>query len=99
MTPEAACEWIEAHGVVPVVRTRSADDARRAVEALRAGGITVFEITLTVPNALDVIRQGQTLQRSLEADDVVGTVLWLLSDASAFVTGQTIAVDGGTVFS
>ena len=49
--------------------------------------------------ALDVIRSGQTLQRNLSADDVVGTVLWLLSDASAFVTGQTVAVDGGTVFS
>ena len=49
--------------------------------------------------ALDVIRSGQTLQRNLAAEDVVGTVLWLLSDASAFVTGQTVAVDGGTVFS
>jgi len=56
MTPEAACNWIETHGVVPVVRTRSAEDGRRAVEALRAGGITVFEITLTVPNAFDLIR-------------------------------------------
>ncbi|HEY6724074.1 MAG TPA: bifunctional 4-hydroxy-2-oxoglutarate aldolase/2-dehydro-3-deoxy-phosphogluconate aldolase [Polyangiaceae bacterium] len=56
MTPEAACGWIEGHGVVPVVRTRSADDALRAVAALRAGGITVFEITLTVPNAFEVIR-------------------------------------------
>lgn len=49
--------------------------------------------------ALDVIRSGQTLQRNLAPDDVVGTVLWLLSDASAFITGQTVAVDGGTVFS
>jgi NAD(P)-dependent dehydrogenase (short-subunit alcohol dehydrogenase family) len=28
-------------------------------------------------------------------EDVVGTVLWLASDASAFVTGTVIAVDGG----
>jgi len=29
--------------------------------------------------------------------DLVGAVMWLVSDASGFVTGQTIAVDGGTV--
>ena len=34
----------------------------------------------------------------LKNSGVVGTVLWLLSDASAFTTGQTISVDGGTVF-
>ena len=30
-----------------------------------------------------------------EWEDVVGTVLWLASDASAFVTGTVVAVDGG----
>lgn len=29
------------------------------------------------------------------ADDVVGAILWLASDAGRYVTGQTIAVDGG----
>ena len=29
--------------------------------------------------------------------DLVGTVMWLVADDSGFVTGQTIAVDGGTV--
>ncbi|MDZ7675402.1 MAG: SDR family oxidoreductase [Acidimicrobiales bacterium] len=29
------------------------------------------------------------------ADDIVGSVLWLVSDAGRFVTGQTICVDGG----
>ncbi|HKS88133.1 MAG TPA: SDR family NAD(P)-dependent oxidoreductase [Stellaceae bacterium] len=47
--------------------------------------------------ALDTIKAGQTIQRNLMPDDLTGTVLWLLSEASAFVTGQTIAVDGGTV--
>jgi NAD(P)-dependent dehydrogenase (short-subunit alcohol dehydrogenase family) len=46
---------------------------------------------------LEVIRTGQSIQRTLEPSDLSGTIAWLLSDASAFVTGQTIAVDGGTV--
>jgi len=47
--------------------------------------------------SLEVIRSGQSIQRTLEPDDLTGTVEWLISDASRFVTGQTIAVDGGTV--
>jgi p-cumic alcohol dehydrogenase len=47
--------------------------------------------------ALQVIAGGQSIQRNLEPGDVAGAVLWLASPQSAFVTGQTIAVDGGTV--
>jgi 3-oxoacyl-[acyl-carrier protein] reductase len=47
--------------------------------------------------ALDAIKASQTIQRNLVPSDLTGTIAWLLSDASGFVTGQTIAVDGGTV--
>lgn len=47
--------------------------------------------------ALDVIKSGQSIQRNLTPPDLVGAVIWLVSDASCFVTGQTIAIDGGTV--
>lgn len=47
--------------------------------------------------ALETIKTGQTIQRNLMPSDLVGAVTWLISDASGFVTGQTIAVDGGTV--
>ena len=46
---------------------------------------------------LEVIRTGQSIQRTLEPSDLSGTIAWLLGDGSGFVTGQTIAVDGGTV--
>jgi 3-oxoacyl-[acyl-carrier protein] reductase len=46
---------------------------------------------------LEVIRAGQSIQRTLEPGDLAGTVMWLIGDGSRFVTGQTIAVDGGTV--
>jgi NAD(P)-dependent dehydrogenase (short-subunit alcohol dehydrogenase family) len=47
--------------------------------------------------ALQAVKAGQTIQRNLVPGDLTGTVAWLLSDESGFVTGQTIAVDGGTV--
>ncbi|HHZ77137.1 MAG TPA: SDR family oxidoreductase, partial [Rhodospirillales bacterium] len=31
-------------------------------------------------------------------EDLVGTIMFLASDASAFVTGQTILVNGGLTF-
>ena len=48
--------------------------------------------------ATKAIAEGQSLKRTLSPDDLTGTVLYLASDASKFVTGQTIMVDGGTVF-
>jgi NAD(P)-dependent dehydrogenase (short-subunit alcohol dehydrogenase family) len=47
--------------------------------------------------AMLAIKAGQSIGRSLEPSDLVGTVAWLLSDGSGLVTGQTISVDGGTV--
>lgn len=44
-------------GIVPVVRASSVTEATRAVEAICTGGIPVVEITMTVPNAVTVIRE------------------------------------------
>lgn len=44
-------------GVVPVVRATSADEAMRAIDAIREGGVSVLEITMTVPGAVGVIEQ------------------------------------------
>lgn len=44
-------------GIIPVVRASSVEDANRAVQAICAGGIPVVEITMTVPNAITVIRE------------------------------------------
>ena len=48
--------------------------------------------------ATEVIASNQSLQRNLVPEDLVGTILYLASDDAKFVTGQTIMVDGGTVF-
>jgi len=56
MTRGEACRLIEDVGIVPVVRAPSPEIAIRAVDALLTGGISIFEITMTVPNARAVIR-------------------------------------------
>ena len=61
-------------GVIPVIRAASADEASRAIDALKAGGIDVFEITMTVPGAIQLIEK---LAASYAAGDVLigaGTV-------------------------
>jgi 3-oxoacyl-[acyl-carrier protein] reductase len=50
-----------------------------------------------VEKALDAIKNSQTIQRNLRPSDLAGTIVYLISDASGFVTGQTLSVDGGTV--
>lgn len=44
-------------GLIPVIRATSADEAMRAIDAIKAGGIDVLEITMTVPGAVRVIEQ------------------------------------------
>ena len=44
-------------GIIPVVRATTADEAMRAIDAIREGGISVLEITMTVPGAVKVIEE------------------------------------------
>ena len=48
---------VEEIGIVPVIRTSSADDARFAVQEVAHGGIPIVEVTMTVPGAIEVIRE------------------------------------------
>lgn len=47
---------------------------------------------------IDVTLAQQAIRKPLATEDIVGTVLFLSSDQSKVITGQTIMVDGGTVF-
>ena len=42
-------------GLVPVVRASSADEAMRVIDAIKEGGVSVLEITMTVPGAIKVM--------------------------------------------
>lgn len=57
MTIDDVIRRIEEVGIIPVVRAATVEEATRAVEAICAGGIPVLEITMTVPNAVSVIRE------------------------------------------
>lgn len=56
-------------GLIPVVRAESSDIAMRAVDAIREGGISVLEITMTVPGAIRVIEE---VARRFGEDAIVG---------------------------
>jgi len=56
-------------GLIPVVRAESSDIAMRAIDAIKEGGISVLEITMTVPGAIRVIEE---VARRFGEDAIVG---------------------------
>ena len=46
----------------------------------------------------DATLSQQAIRKPLATEDIVGAVLYLASDHSKLTTGQTVMVDGGTVF-
>jgi 3-oxoacyl-[acyl-carrier protein] reductase len=60
-------------------------------------GLTSTEVMqeFWAPEDLEASAQRRIFKRQETGDDLIGTVLFLCSDASAFITGQTLNVDGG----
>jgi 2-dehydro-3-deoxyphosphogluconate aldolase/(4S)-4-hydroxy-2-oxoglutarate aldolase len=50
-------EELKGIGLVPVLRASSVEKALALAEAIAAGGVTVLEITMTVPGAMQVMRK------------------------------------------
>ncbi|HEY2075310.1 MAG TPA: SDR family NAD(P)-dependent oxidoreductase [Streptosporangiaceae bacterium] len=61
----------------------------------RAAGLDGEEAQQTVDFMATVLSDAAPIRRVGRPADIAETVLWLASDASGFVTGQAIAVDGG----
>jgi 2-dehydro-3-deoxyphosphogluconate aldolase/(4S)-4-hydroxy-2-oxoglutarate aldolase len=55
MNKETVRAKIQEVGILPSVRTSSAEDARFAAETIGKAGVPIVEITMTVPGAIDVI--------------------------------------------
>lgn len=69
MKKEAVRQRILDIGIVPVVRASSAREAHLAAEAVCKGGIPIVEITMTVPGAIEVIRD---LSQSCGSEVLIG---------------------------
>jgi 2-dehydro-3-deoxyphosphogluconate aldolase/(4S)-4-hydroxy-2-oxoglutarate aldolase len=54
---DSAISRIQDIGIVPVVRAANLDEARRAIDAICTGGISIIEVTMTVPNAPAMIQE------------------------------------------
>jgi 2-dehydro-3-deoxyphosphogluconate aldolase / (4S)-4-hydroxy-2-oxoglutarate aldolase len=55
--PETTAEIIERVGLIPVLRAKNPKQAHAVVQAMIAGGVTVVEVTMTVPGAIDLIKE------------------------------------------
>ena len=54
---ETTAETLERVGLIPVLRARNARQAHAVVQAMLAGGITVVEVTMTVPGAVNLLKE------------------------------------------
>ena len=78
------------------VLARELGDAGVRVNSITPG-LTSSEVVQEVysRDVLEANAQSRIFKREETGDDLVGTVLFLCSDASKFITGQTVNVDGG----
>jgi len=73
MDKKAVLDRLTGTGVIPVIRAQSPDEAAAAIAAIQAGGLSVLEITMTVPGAVELIRE--VTRRASGALVGAGTVL------------------------
>ena len=69
MTKQEVAKKVAEIGIVPVIRAASAKQGMMASEAVCEGGITVVEITMTVPGAIELISQ---LAKSMGSSVLIG---------------------------
>lgn len=62
-------------GVVAVIRAESKEEGMKVIEAIKKGGIKALEITMTVPGAIDIIKELVELYKDEDVIIGAGTVL------------------------
>ncbi len=68
--PETTKETIERVGLIPVLRAKSLEQGRAVVRAMIAGGVNIVEVTMTVPGAVDLLKE---LKHEYGADLLLGS--------------------------
>ncbi|HET9729895.1 MAG TPA: SDR family oxidoreductase, partial [Acidimicrobiia bacterium] len=78
-------------------RSMAADFAPRGirVNALAPGTVDTDMVRANPPEAQRAMAQASPMRRAASADEMVGPAIYLASDASSFMTGQVLLVDGG----
>lgn len=84
-------EKIRETRIIPVVRTKSQDEAKGVIEAVLNGGINVLEITMTTPNAIGLI---EDCVKKYDDEVIVGagTVVDLEAAKQCFAAGVQFIV-------
>jgi 2-dehydro-3-deoxyphosphogluconate aldolase/(4S)-4-hydroxy-2-oxoglutarate aldolase len=54
---ESTAQILERVGLIPVLRAKNPKQAHAVVEAMMAGGVTTVEVTMTVPGAVELLRE------------------------------------------
>ena len=91
MNKNGIVQQIESTGVVAIIRASGSEQLIDVVEALRSGGITCIEVTMTTPNALEVIRNARQACGDSAAIGV-GTVLDAPTANAAILAGAQFVV-------
>ncbi|SKA82590.1 2-keto-3-deoxy-phosphogluconate aldolase [Clostridium sp. USBA 49] len=68
-------EKIIESGVVAVIRAESKDEGIKIIDAVKKGGIKALEITMTVPGAVDIIKELSEIYKNEDVIIGAGTVL------------------------
>lgn len=84
-------QQIESTGVVAIIRASGSEELIDVVNALREGGLTCIEVTMTTPNALEVIARARR-QVGETAAIGVGTVLDPETARAAIMAGAQFVV-------
>jgi NAD(P)-dependent dehydrogenase (short-subunit alcohol dehydrogenase family) len=86
-------------GLMAFTRSMAADFAPRGirVNALAPGTVDTDMVRANTPEGQAAMANASFMRRAASPDEMVGPVIYLASDASSFMTGQVLLVDGGLV--